>query len=236
MKIFLLKLRYRFRTQKKRKSSPRTARRRRILLRCFLLLFFLVLGTVGFAATERRLGSMAQDAALSELDGEIVKEMHRAVETVLSDPAFGEPLLLPQQNQEGEITSLSTNVMAVNRIKNQLAEDVQARLENHRIIKASIPAGALFSDSILSGFGFPIPVRAFAVHDAEIRLYDAFETAGINQTRYQLMVEMSVPMRIIGVFSHRDTTVTTQIPLAEMILVGPVPQTYWGSSAVSQSR
>lgn len=161
----------------------------------WFLLFLLLGGCVlGFYKMESRIGSLAQQAAISKLNGEITKDTNRAVQTVLEEEQINtRKLVIAEKDEKGKIQSMSTDYNAVNRMKSALAVKIQEHLDQLDVIETRVPAGMLFSDTMMTGAGFDVPVKVFATNAIEVRFYDEFSSAGINQTRYKLMVEVKVP-------------------------------------------
>ena len=78
----------------------------------------------------------------------------------------------------------------------------------------------------MTGIGFRVPVKVFATNAICVEYKDSMTAVGINQSSHQLMVEITVPARVAGLFSYEDTQVITQVPIAETVIIGEVPQTY----------
>ena len=229
MPILLRKLKYRFRPashhQKKRHSFPTHC----IIWLILLLLIPALLGA--FYQAEKRIGPLAQQAAISKLNGEITKNTNKVIQDLLhSQSMTAEDLILSEKSENGNLNAMSVNCSAVNEIKSTLAIEIQNYLDQMEVVHTRIPAGMLFSDTLLTGVGIQIPIKVFAVSAIEVEFIDTFSSAGINQTRYQLMVEIRVPARVAGVFLHEDTEIVTQVPVAETIIVGDVPAAYLAPS------
>ncbi len=221
MGIFLRKLKYRFRSRRRRLRKQPLPWKKAIFPLVLSLLLFSVLGI------EQRLGPLAQETALSVLNGQLMKEINLAVTEVLEEENINAGSILHEEkDDEGTIENIVTDYTAVNRVKTAIAVRIQEKMEGYRTVYAHVPIGALFSDTMLTGFGFPIPIRAFATHMIDIQFHDTFDSAGINQTRQQLSLEIKIPIRIAGIFSYRDAVVSTEVPLAESVIIGTVPQTY----------
>ncbi len=218
MKNLRRRLRYRFRT----KPPPKSLNWKKLILP--MVLTFLLFSLLG---VEKRLGPLAQESALSILNGELMKEINLSVVEVLEDENIhAGSILQEEKDDEGTIENIVTDYMAANRVKAAIIVKVQKKLEGYRTVCASVPVGALFSDTLMTGYGIPIPVRVVANPMMEVQFLDSFDAAGINQTRQQLSLEIKVPIRIAGIFSYRDAVVSTEVPLAESVIIGTVPQTY----------
>ncbi|MBE5040703.1 sporulation protein YunB [Ructibacterium gallinarum] len=229
MPILLRKLKYRFRPSAKHRNKKRPHSPRHIVWILILLMIpaFLYI----FYQAERRIGPLAQQAAVSKLNGEITKSTNQVIQDILKAQSLNtQDLILSEKDENGHLTAMSVNFSAVNQIKSTLAIEIQNCLDQMEVIHTSVPAGMLFSDTLMTGMGIQIPIKVFAVSAIEVDFIDEFSSAGINQTRYQLMVEVRVPARVAGIFLHEDTEIVTQVPVAETIVVGDVPSAYLAPS------
>ena len=222
MTIWRRKLKYRFQKQKRPKNSPLVRRRR---LRLVSIGIILTLCGWGFFKVEIRVGHLAQQAAISKLNGMITTEVNRVAEEVMSEHG-GHSVTKEEKDESGRVLSVSTDYVIVNRIKSALAIQIQKYLDEIDVVETTIPAGMLISDTMLTGFGIRIPIHVFSTNAISVEFEDEFTSAGINQTRHHLMASITVPARVAGVVTYEETEIVTQVPIAETILVGEVPQTY----------
>lgn len=224
MLLWQRRLRYRFRTgkpiyiQRKRKKTAMVY---------FLIAAFVLGGIYGFFRIEMRIGSLAQQAAVSKLNGTITKEVNRVVTEVFAEEAVNAKSLVSKQKDEtGRVLSMSTDYYTLNRMKSSMAIKVQEVLDGLDVVETTVPVGMLFSDTFLTGIGFRVPVKVFATNAIRVEYKDSMIAVGINQSSHHLTVEITVPARVAGLLSYEDTEVVTQVPIAETVIVGEVPQTY----------
>ena len=78
----------------------------------------------------------------------------------------------------------------------------------------------------MSGVGPRIPIKLLPVATADAKFATAFTSAGINQTRHQIIVEVTVDIGVVLPGLRTGTEVTSQVNIAETIIVGNVPNTY----------
>ena len=222
--ILLRKLQYRFRKKNRHVCLGKPRKGRKGLALFLLGITILLYGTY---RAEQRIGPMAQETALSVLNSELVREINIATtEALEAENIKAGSILQEDKDADGTIENIVTDYAAANRVKTAIAVRVAELMEKHRTVVAEIPAGAFFSDTLLTGFGVPVPLRVFSTHLIDIQFLDTFDSAGINQTKQQLSLIIKVPVRIAGVFSSREGIVSTEVPLAESVIIGTVPQTY----------
>ena len=131
-----------------------------------------------------------------------------------------------ETDAEGHVTALRSNMSEFNRLQVQIADDILERLSEVSSSELSIPVGTLTGSSLLAGRGPSIHVRMQAVGSAKASLRNAFTSAGINQTRHQVLLDVSVTMSILLPGFITDAQVTSEIAVAETVIVGGVPNTY----------
>ena len=193
---------------------------------CFWLAAILILCSVGFIKAEHRLGNMAGENAVSKLNGEITTMCNDAVAQVLEEQDVQYNQIFAANDKEGQITSMTTDFKEVNQLKTALALKIQERLDTLERLKVPVPIGSLFSDNLLTGVGIDMPVRVIVTNSIELKFYDDFRSAGINQTKHQLLVEIKIPAAVNAPGYKNETAVVTQVPIAETVIVGSVPNTY----------
>ena len=52
-----------------------------------------------------------------------------------------------------------------------------------------------------------------------------FESAGINQTRHKIYLNVSMKMRVVIPLNSKEVEISCQIPISETIVVGKIPNT-----------
>ena len=216
MMLWQRKLRYRFAGRKKQTAVKK--RRGVVFLCCGILL---AAAAVLFVHTEHRIGMIAMEAAVSEWNGRITTEVNRII-AELADSLPNHSGIFSSEAQK-EIVSFDADVGKINQLKSEIAVRLQAFLDQTDTVETTVPAGFLISETMLTGFGFKIPIKMFVTGTVEIDFHDEFTGEGINQTRIAMLAEVKIPARVIGLLESKDTMITTQVPVAEKIVIGKVP-------------
>lgn len=228
MFIFWRKLKYRFRQPQKRR---RTDKGHRLLAALFIPSIILSVSLFAFFKTEKRIGPVVQQAALSKLSSVVTTTVNESVNDILlGNNINSDDLITTERNTDGTVNSVSANSGNINKLKSSLALDIQNRIDGIEKVEVRIPSGLLFSDTALTGAGISFKLRVFAISSAVIEFEDEFSSAGINQTKYSLSANIKIPIKIAGIGSSADSEIMTAVPIAETIIVGNIPDAYIDAS------
>lgn len=125
----------------------------------------------------------------------------------------------------GKPSWAQVNTMEVNRIVAATTLRVQESLAAIRGEVVRIPLGQAFHSAFLSSMGPRIPFTIIPVGTVNVEVTDAFEQAGINQTRHKIYLEVYTDVQIVIPFVTSTVTVNSQVPIADVTYLGEVPQT-----------
>lgn len=153
------------------------------------------------------------------LDGAIANEISSVGIT------YGD-LISMEKDSTGRVTALTSNMAELNRLRTSILSAVVTAVDTLDQEQLSIPVGNLTGINFLSGRGISLPVEVVAVGSAHAEFHNQFDYAGINQTRHQILLDVSVAVDILLPRDTLRTEVTAQVPVAETVIVGAVPDTY----------
>jgi hypothetical protein len=89
-----------------------------------------------------------------------------------------------------------------------------------------VPLGSLFLPEFLSGKGPSIPVQILSIRNSDASFKSHFSESGINQTLQQITMDVSVDVAVLVLGETDNFTVSSQVVVAETIIVGDVPDTF----------
>lgn len=131
-----------------------------------------------------------------------------------------------EKDLEGRITALKTNMTEVNRLKTDILNIINDEILALDHTDMGIPLGSLFLPEFFSGKGPAIPVDILAVRNSDANFTSHFSQAGINQTLHQVIMEVSVDVSVLVLGTTTSFTMTSEVVVAETIIVGDVPATF----------
>ena len=131
-----------------------------------------------------------------------------------------------EKDLDGRITALKTNMSEVNRLKTDILNLINDEILAMDSSDLGIPMGSLILPEFFSGRGPGIPVEILSIRNSDASFTSDFTEAGINQTLQQLNMHVSVDVAVLVLGQTNYFTVTSQVIVAETIIVGQVPNTY----------
>ena len=131
-----------------------------------------------------------------------------------------------EKDLQGRITALKTNMSEVNRLKTDILNIINDEILALDTSDIGIPLGSLFLPEFFSGKGPSIPVHILSIRNSDAVFSSDFSQAGINQTLHKLTMEVSVDVAVLVLARTISFTVTSEVVVAETVIVGDVPQTY----------
>ncbi len=149
-----------------------------------------------------------------------------AIRDVVSAGINYRDLIFIQTDSTGRIVMMQPNTGAVNSLTAESTLKVQQTIDGLEQSTIRVPLGQALGSFIFAAAGPHIPIRFQQIGSAWTSIIDKFESAGINQTRHSLWLEIKVRLRVLIPLAGSDMEVATQVPLTEAVLVGDVPSTY----------
>ena len=131
-----------------------------------------------------------------------------------------------EKDLDGRITALKTNMSEVNRLKTDVLNIINDEILALDSSDIGIPVGSLFLPELFSGKGPAIPVHILSIRNSDANFISTFSQAGINQTLHRLNMEVTIDVAVLVLGETSSFTMSSEVVVAETIIVGQVPQTY----------
>lgn len=200
----------------------RVCRRFVTLLCVSVILFVLVLGLFRWKYRDA-IHSLARTQVVNSTSDLINDAIDEQIET---GNIQYDRMVYFEKDLNGRITALKTNMSEVNRLKTDILNIINDEILALDTADLGIPLGSLLLPEILSGKGPKIPVQILAIRNSDASFESAFSEAGINQTLQQLTMHISVDVAILVLGETESFSVSSQVVVAETVIVGQVPETY----------
>ncbi|NCB63876.1 MAG: sporulation protein YunB [Clostridia bacterium] len=167
------------------------------------------------------------ELASAQVQNAVTTVINRVVsEEVTEGHITYDKIIKLETNEAGAVTALKSDMSEANLLRADILTALVDEVDQVNELPLSIPVGNLTGVDLLSGRGFDIPVTVLTTGTAEAGFENVFSDAGINQTRHQIMLNVSVPVSILMPGYSTRTAVKAHVCVAETVIVGQVPGTY----------
>jgi len=152
--------------------------------------------------------------------------VNKAVNDQLYETGDMQDLLIRETNEDGQMDLLRADTYAMNLLMTEIAKELQEEFAARTADVYSVPVGTLMGDRILSQAGPAVDLRIIPLNVTSMDFKTGFESAGINQTKYQVYIDMTCDVKALAPFVAENFEVTTEVLVAEAVILGGVPESY----------
>ncbi|MBS5149940.1 MAG: sporulation protein YunB [Butyricicoccus pullicaecorum] len=147
-------------------------------------------------------------------------------DTVYQNRAEYENLVRLERDEQQAVTALRTDGITASYLKVEIAQAVHEAIDQLEKSQIEIPLGTLLGSDWFAGQGPLVQVGVSGLGNVDADFISAFHGAGINQTRHQMILEVTANIQILTRLGSVDTQVKSQIPVSDTVIVGHVPEQY----------
>ncbi len=191
-----------------------------------LLIVLLLLGGLTLGV-ERNLTKVVLSLAQAKARSIAVQVLNEAAAELLSTGGVTyDSLMHVTSDGSGQVRLIQANTPEMNRLATRVSLLAQSRLQDARDQVVRVPLGSVLGLTIFAGAGPRIEVRILPVGSVHAAFHTDFQTAGINQTRHLVSLHLTAQVQMVIPTGAKTVEVTTQVAMAESIIVGEVPDTF----------
>lgn len=211
-----------------RKKYQKRKRRKAFLFLGLFLLFlvasfsyvYFVVNPVVIEATRHAVYSLSTSAVSD------------AVHDVLSQENITyNDLVNVEYDDEGNVSLISLQTVKLNLIARKFYQVAQVYLDNMGKQGVDVALGTFTGLPFLSGLGPKINLKLVSIGAMTSTFESTFKAAGINQTNHCVNIQLYASVSMILPAYTATVDSVTEMLVAESVIVGKVPQIYFGSNS-----
>ncbi|MGK0467776.1 MAG: sporulation protein YunB [Clostridium sp.] len=198
----------------------------KIKYRILLIIFIIMINfTVFIYIFDKTVMPTVMVVADAEMRSKATEIVNRAIINQYSKQFNYDEIIRVDKDLEGNIVMLKADTLKMNKIASDVALESQEKLKEIGVVGIKLPIGYITRNNILSYYGPNITVKMQPIGHVETKYSSEFESAGINQTRHKIYVKVKTTIRVIIPLKSNTVEVSHEIPIAETIIVGKIPNT-----------
>lgn len=189
-----------------------------LLLLIFMLFFFI--------SSALFLKDLSTQIAISDASDIVTVQINNAIAEIMREKKYSADYFVSlEKNSGGDVAAISSNMAHINALSAEILDKIVGETAS-RTITVEIPVGNLSGISVLMGRGPSVPVQIIVLTSSRVEFNNNIVTAGINQTKHQINLEIIVDVDILIPWDTESAQVVTEVLIADTIIVGQVPETY----------
>ena len=136
-------------------------------------------------------------------------------------------LITVVKDKDNNIIMIQANTNTINSIISEIPIKIVNQFKENSNSNIYIYLGSILGLKAFSGAGPKISAKIANTSNIQTTLKSEFTSAGINQTLHRIYLEIQLDVSILTPYNSLDTSITNQVLLAESVIIGNVPNSYY---------
>lgn len=130
-----------------------------------------------------------------------------------------------EKDTGGNIVMLRADTVKLNQLATNIALKSQEELNKAGRVGIDLTLGYITKNNLLSYLGPKITVKMEPLSNVQATYSSVFESVGVNQSIHKIYIKFKTDIRIIFPIKSFDVELNTEMPIAETVIMGKVPDT-----------
>ncbi len=135
-------------------------------------------------------------------------------------------MLVKEKSADGNIFAVNTDIGKISRLQSEISVRINDEINKNSEMKVKISLANIMGFGAITEKGIGISAEIKPVSGIFVKFEDSFTAAGINQTKFTVNLNIKAEIKVLITPLKTSQTVEHTIPVAQIILLGEVPQQY----------
>lgn len=212
------------------KGRVPSKKKKRMLVGILILMIAVLTFSISYYSIQPIIEAKCKDIAISISSEFASKEVKK-----MADKYHYADIARVEKDEKNNIRMIQIDVGLVNQIMAEVEDGVQEGLDQYDEESFDIRLGSFTGSKLLAGRGPKVNYRVQAAGHVQTELKSEFTTQGINQTLHRIYINVISTTAVYTPFHSTTETVNSQVLLAEAVIVGEIPATYYNLEGTGQS-
>ncbi len=159
------------------------------------------------------------------------KTSNKAVLENIKDINY-EDLVTIKQDGNARVNAIIANTTLMNKIINNVINTIDEEFKAYEENYINIPVSSFFGINFFAGSSIKMKTKTILVGNVTCDIKSTFESVGINQTKHRIYFEVKTITETIAPLFCKTQEYTNTIMIAETVIVGEIPQTYYNLEGI----
>ena len=200
------------------------------------IIFIIVIFNIMMGFFDKRVMPSITEIAIMMAKSQTLDIINKQSVDILSQEFKYDEMIKIEKDKDGNIILVQADTIKLNYIAAKLATECNKELSDMNNATIKVPFGWMSDKSAFYNLGPKITVQIEPMGNISTSYESKFESAGINQTRHKIYLNVTSKIRLKLPLTNQDIEVSTQIPVSDTIIVGKIPNTTFGFPTNDQSK
>jgi len=200
------------------------------------IIFIILVLNIMIGFFDKRVMPYVTEIATMMVKSQTLDIINKKSVDILSQEFKYDEMIKIEKDTEGNIILVQSDTIKLNYIAAKLSTECNKELSDMNNATIKVPFGWLSDKSTFYNIGPKINIQIEPIGNISTNYESKFESAGINQTRHKIYLNVTAKLRLKLPLKNQDIEVSTQIPVSDTIIVGKIPNTTFGFPTNDQSK
>lgn len=197
--------------------------KKRRKMKCII---FLLITSLILVVLTMRVSTLFNSLAQSKARFEATYAINKVIgETTVDSKSYSD-IIIKEYDGGGKITAVSTDSALINQMQSEISSRLIERFRENNQYYITLSIANILGMRTITGFGPKLPIKISPSPNISVKFNDSFVSAGINQTKFAVNITVEAEMMVSAIPFRTSVGVDRTIPVAQVVLVGSVPDTY----------
>lgn len=207
-------------------EKPRYVKNKgKILYILFVIMAIVLMFNSFLYLFQKRILPTVLDIAEIKIKANVIKLINEEATKIYEESFNYDDIVKIDKDLEGNITMIRTDTIKQNKLTSEVVLACNEKIQSLGDLGTKIPIGYMTNNAFFYKIGPSINVKIEEVGNINTKYNSSFESAGINQVRHKIYLNIEAKMRLIVPLASKDIEVVCEIPVSETIIVGKIPDT-----------
>lgn len=188
-----------------------------------IVIFFMI--NLIFYFINKSILPLSLGIAEEKLKIEATKIINETALDIYSEEFDYSKMIIMEKDNTGNITMLRADTIKLNYLSSKLILESNEKISKLEQIGLKVPIGYISKNLMFYNLGPKLNIKLSQMGNITTNYESVFESAGINQTRHKIYLNVNMKMKVVVPLNSKEVEVVCQIPISETIIVGKIPST-----------
>lgn len=206
-------------------TNSKNYKKKRFIILIVIVILIISLVNFIFYLFNRRVYPAILELSKSKVTACATSSINETAIDLFNEEFDYDQMIIIDRDKDNNINMIRTNTVKLNYLSSRLSIECNKKLQEMGKVGINVPITWMTENKAFYNLGPKVNIKVEPVGEMSVDYESEFESAGINQTRHTIKLICKSKIKIIMPLKNEEIEVVSEIPVAETIIVGKIPDT-----------